>query len=115
MYKKIMLITAIISILLVGCTTAKSFVVSIDEISEGAMKVDCGDEVNKGRKSGNSPGHVCIVHLTENTLLTNSDEEELSIENFSRYATIRVVTEKRINIKKVQSFVAKEIVLLSNE
>lgn len=112
MAKMMVIIAVIIGFLLVGCTASKSFVVSIEAISEDAMKVNCSEEVIKGRKSGNSPGYVCTVHMTEDTLLTNSDKEELSIEDFSKDASIRVMTDKRINIKKVQTFVAKEIVFI---
>ncbi|MGM0876233.1 MAG: hypothetical protein ACQEWV_16045 [Bacillota bacterium] len=106
----------LISLLLIGCTGTKSFDGRLYDIEESYFEVDCSNEVNKGKKSVEDIGYPCTVQITDKTMFSNENSNQLSVEDFTEEASVRVILANPKNISKSnesREVEAKEIILLN--
>lgn len=106
-------------ILLSGCGNAdllSNILTEAEIIEEGKLYFDCSEEINKTKgDTVNSIGYLCSVIINEQTVLTDNNNQTLTLNEIKAGDLINIyfVTPQNINDNN-KSFEAKKIVIVES-
>jgi hypothetical protein len=89
--KKLILMQALFLIIFTACSSDNSARVTIEEIRQGEMTVNCSGEINKGKKQGNSLGYLCTIRILDSTILKDDTGNDISLKDFSKGDLVQIV------------------------
>jgi len=117
---RVVIVFLLVSVMLVGCGTVRSFEATVDKVKGDSMTVNCSDAVNKGKHGAIiDVGYICTITLTDKTRIVNdSDEKVLSVHDLTGSPKVKITLEKAESMNKILDsrliHKAKEIRLLTS-
>lgn len=89
-------------LLLVSCSSSiGSFEGNIEDIKSDMVQVECSDAVNRNKEGFiELVAYMCNVDVTENTVITNMNGKQISIDNLEKGQNVQVVLKEKVNINE---------------
>ncbi|MFC5472324.1 hypothetical protein ACFPPD_26935 [Cohnella suwonensis] len=104
----------IISLILVGCNSTKTFKGSLDEVKGKSLMINCSSEINKGKKNINDIGYICEVLINDKTEIFNNNSKAIKIEEIPIDSNLEIHLNKSVNLKKNRNgLIANKIIRMN--
>lgn len=110
------------AMMLSGCQKkSDTFEGRIERISDQGLHVACSEEVNRGAKASEDVLHICMVEITDDTIIHDKNGNSLTMNQLWTDSTVQIVINEPIRFRdyvydsESQPLVAKEISLMSEK
>lgn len=116
------LLLVLVVMMLSGCQKkSDTFEGRIQGITDQGLHVGCSEAVNKGAKASDDILHICMVELTDDTIIHDKSGNPLNVNQLWMDSPVQIVINEPIrfrdyvNDRDRKPLVSKEITLMSEE